>query len=74
VQRRSRVRVRFTDAGEVEEFWMGGSDATAADDARGWRCMMLAPTIEICQALIRGERVPRELLNQDWLGRFSSSS
>lgn len=68
------MRIVFRDDGEVESFWLGGSDATVLTDGRGWRCTMLAPTIETCQALIRGERVPRELLNQDWLDRFSSLS
>lgn len=30
----------------------------------GFRAMMLAPTLEIYHALLRGEDVPLELLNQ----------
>jgi hypothetical protein len=33
------------------------------DASRGWKAMMLAPTIEICQALLANERVPWWKLN-----------
>jgi hypothetical protein len=32
--------------------------------------MMLAPTIEICEALLRGERVPVDCLDPEWVQRF----
>ena len=32
--------------------------------------MMLAPTIEICRALLRGERIPWRQLRPEQAGRF----
>jgi hypothetical protein len=37
---------------------------------RLWRAMMLAPTIEVCEALMAGEAVPLERLDQEWVKRF----
>jgi hypothetical protein len=37
---------------------------------RGFKAMMLAPTIEICQALLAGERVPWWVLNGEQARRF----
>lgn len=34
------------------------------------RAIMLAPTLEICKALLRGERVPLSRLNQDAVRRY----
>jgi hypothetical protein len=38
--------------------------------SRGWRALMLATDIETYEALMRGERVPRERLDPLWLARF----
>jgi hypothetical protein len=38
--------------------------------ARVWRAMMLAPTIEICEALLRDEKVPIDRLRPEWVRRF----
>ena len=38
--------------------------------ARVHRAIMLAPTIEICEALLRGERVPITLLDPVWVAKF----
>jgi hypothetical protein len=45
---------------------------TVSDDeaARGWKAMMLAPTLEICQALLRGESVPVDRLRPEWVEWF----
>lgn len=34
------------------------------------RAIMLAPTLEICEALLRGEDVPRSQLDPDWATRY----
>jgi len=35
-----------------------------------WKAMMLAPTLEVCEALLRGESVPLEQLDPEWVKRF----
>jgi hypothetical protein len=40
------------------------------DDGRLWRALMLAPTIEIAEALLRSEAVPVDLLDSSWFLRF----
>jgi hypothetical protein len=35
-----------------------------------WQAMMLAPRIEICEALLCGESVPIARLDQRWVSRF----
>ena len=37
---------------------------------RGWRAVMLAPTLEICRALLAGEAVPIDQLDAVWVARF----
>jgi hypothetical protein len=37
---------------------------------RFWRALMLSPTLEVCEALMRGESVPLECLDQEWVERF----
>jgi len=37
---------------------------------RMFRAMMLAPTIEICEALLRGEKVPLDRLRPEWVRRY----
>jgi hypothetical protein len=36
--------------------------------------MMLAPTLEICEALLCGEAVPVERLDPEWVKRFGVRS
>jgi hypothetical protein len=36
----------------------------------GFRAMMLAPTIELYHALLRGEDVPLHMLNQEAVARY----
>ena len=36
--------------------------------------MMLAPTLEVCVALLRGESVPIERLDAEWVKRFGLKS
>ena len=74
MNRGSRVRIVFNDAGEVEDYWLGGSEATAEQDVRGWQGMMLASSVEICRALLRGETVPLSQLDQDAVRRFGLRS
>ena len=63
----SRVRVAFDERGEVTEYVLAPSDDEAR---RGWQAMMLAPTIAICQALLRGESVPVDELRPEWVKRL----
>jgi hypothetical protein len=63
----SRIDVEFDDRGEVTEY-----ELRAGDPARIWRAMMLAPTLEVCQALLRGESVPVEQLDVEWVSRFGT--
>lgn len=37
---------------------------------RLWRAIMLAPTLEICRALLRHEHVPISRLDPVWVRRF----
>jgi hypothetical protein len=41
---------------------------------RVWRAMMLAPSAEICDALLSGESVPVDYLDPEWLARFGRSA
>jgi hypothetical protein len=36
--------------------------------------MMLALTLEVCEALLRGEAVPVERLDPEWVKRFAVKS
>ena len=36
----------------------------------GFKCMMLAPTLDIYHALLRGENVPLDRLNQEAVARY----
>jgi hypothetical protein len=67
----TRVHVRFDERGEVVEYELAPSPEMLEEEARrGWRAMMLAPSLEIYTALLRGESVPVEQLDPDWVGRF----
>jgi hypothetical protein len=37
---------------------------------RIWRAMMLAPSLEVCEALLRGESIPLDRLDREWSRRF----
>jgi hypothetical protein len=63
----SRISVSFDGRGEVVKYVLTPVDDPALD---GWRAMMLAPTAEICRALLRGESVPVEMLRPEWVARF----
>lgn len=63
----SRVHVVFDERGEVVEDELR---LPAEETRRVWRAMMLAPTLEVCDALLRGEMVPVERLVPDWVKRF----
>jgi hypothetical protein len=61
----SSVHVDFDERGEVVEYVLPrrGADRT-------WLAMMLAPRVEICEALLRGEGVPLDRLDPEWVARF----
>jgi hypothetical protein len=40
------------------------------DTSRLWRAFMLSPSIEVCEALLRGESVPLDRLDPVWVRRF----
>jgi hypothetical protein len=42
----------------------------AAELQRVYQAMMLSPSVEVCDALLRGESVPPEQLDPDWVKRF----
>jgi hypothetical protein len=35
-----------------------------------WRAIMLAPNLEVCEALMRQEPVPKTALDQHWLSQL----
>ena len=39
-------------------------------DRRLWQAVMLAPSIQVCEALLKGQPVPRSALDPVWVGRF----
>lgn len=44
--------------------------ARAEATRRLFAAMMLAPTVQVCEALLRGEQVPVDRLDATWLRRF----
>ena len=40
------------------------------DLTQTWVAMMLAPSLEVCEALLRGESVPVDRLDQEWVERL----
>jgi hypothetical protein len=65
-----------------EQVWLRGlgrddeghrrASAVAGELARIWRAMMLAPCLEVCEALLRGESVPVHRLDSEWVKRFGT--
>jgi hypothetical protein len=41
-----------------------------ADTRRLWRAVVLAPSLEVCEALLRGQDVPRSQLDPLWARRL----
>jgi hypothetical protein len=50
--------------------WPEGGRGEASELARIWRAMMLSPSLEVCEALLRGEIVPVGRLDAEWVVRF----
>jgi hypothetical protein len=67
----SRVHVVYDERGEVVKYELL---SPAEETRRIWRAMMLAPTLEVCKALLRGEKVPTSKLDPDWVKRFGVKS
>jgi hypothetical protein len=67
----TRVHVVFDERGEVVEYEL---QLSAGETRRAWRAMMLAPTLEVCEALLRGEMVPIDRLDPEWVERFGVKS
>lgn len=61
----SRVHLVFDERGEVVEYTLllVGPDRT-------WQAMVLAPNAEVCAALLRGESVPIDQLDPEWVARL----
>lgn len=57
-----RDPVTPADLVEMEVAW--------PDAGRLQRAFMLAPTVEICEALLLGERVPLSQLDGEWVARY----
>jgi hypothetical protein len=57
---------------ELEAMLYRIDERQAEEARRGIRAWLLAPTIDIYIALMRGETVPPEQLNQDALHRYGS--
>jgi hypothetical protein len=55
---------------EIRRREEGDRPDDSAAVARLYRAMCLAPTIEICEALLRGEQVPLDRLNQEAVLRY----
>jgi hypothetical protein len=55
---------------ELDEQTRRQNVAEREDANRVWRAMMLAPTLEVCEALLAGESVPLERLDAEWTKRF----
>jgi hypothetical protein len=67
----SRVHIIFDRTGEVDAYDL----APSAEWARAcWQAMMLAPSLEVCAALLRGESVPLNALDGEWAARFGKRS
>jgi hypothetical protein len=47
-------------------------DATTAETAALYRAVMLSPTLEVCEALLRLERVPLHKLDPEWVRRLGA--
>lgn len=53
---------------ELEDRWRASEERAAAN--RLWRILMLAPDLEVGEALCRGEKVPVSRLDPAWARRF----
>ena len=62
----------YTSVAELMERARERAEARAAGLL--WRGMMLAPTLEVCKALLCGEAVPIGTLDPDWVKRFGVKS
>jgi hypothetical protein len=62
--------LRETDPGPAKDDRYFKPVVSEDEAGRGWKAMMLAPTLEICQALLRGESVPIDQLRPEWVARF----
>lgn len=61
----------ITEAREVIALEQAARDAQEFDElSRLWRAVMLSPSIEILEALLRGEHVPLNRLDQAWVKRY----
>lgn len=63
----SRVHVSFDKRGEVFAYRLV---PRAVRFSRFWKCMMLAPSLEVCGALLAGQQVPVARLDPKWVDRF----
>ncbi len=61
-------KTRSAIAADCDMSFIG--DLVSDELNRIWRAMMLAPRVEICDALLRGESVPVDRLDPEWAARF----
>jgi hypothetical protein len=62
--------MRETDTGPAKDDRYFKPAVSDEEARRGWKAMMLAPTLEICQELLRGESVPLDQLRRAWVEWF----
>lgn len=57
---------------ETVDYLQPGASLYCDQDAtkRLWRALMLAPTLEVLEALLKGQNVPRSRLDATWAKRF----
>lgn len=61
----------ITEAQEVLALEQAIRDAEEHDElSRLWRAIMLSPSIDILEALLRGEHVPLNRLDPAWVRRY----
>jgi hypothetical protein len=59
---------------EQEEIERRLRDPLRHEWRRLWRAIMLSPSIDVCEALLRGESVPIDRLDAHWVERFGLRS
>jgi hypothetical protein len=65
-----RARLTAVEAVELDHVRRRWEAADREALNRLWKAMVLSPTIEVCEALLRGEAVPVDRLDPAWALRF----
>jgi hypothetical protein len=59
-----------TDHSRRRQGSRGVSELSPEETRRVWQAIVLAPRVEVCEALLRGERVPLDQLDAEWVARL----